>query len=313
MGVKNYIEGNPKSNLFIFKDLANPRLTWRLYDQKDNKLILSGFYSQDAAFEISHTYSNGLGNDAETVGRSQLRNMLRGLARSSKDIYKSDRIKGYINSAKNAASLMLSKMSREEGGLLDRASSSLDNFNLDEEWDRMLRASKVVTQGDKSKLYDSTDIKIPTISTLKCTIWSLPDTSCREVIKDIYNKYFIGNFVKLENEGGGYWEAPNSINLGEDDPLSDKIVSGSFALRVGPYLFKNLLLNSFKWEYSKEMISYPSSNGEIPTSQTEPAYAECTIDLENYKYKTKDYLESIYVPSQIKDSGSQSLEYNRNS
>lgn len=315
----SYTNPNASSKLFFFQDLANPRLTWRLYDQRGPSLILTGFYINNSSFAISQTYSKGLGDTIETAIRSRMRDAMHALARQSRDLYNH---KEDIDMLKNKFSdMVLGSMDSiaqffgaSQDNVMAKANQAVQQFDLGKEWEQMLRYSKVVTQGDKSVLFDTTDISIPNISSLNCTIWTTPDQSCREVIEGIYNSYFLGEFHRIDNEGGGYWEAPNKLNLGGDDPLSEASVDGSFMLRAGPYLFKNLLLRKFEWEFSKEFAAYPvGGDGSVPTAKSEPAYARVTVDLENYKYKTNTYLSNTYMPvdNGIPDQESASGEYNK--
>jgi len=301
MAYGDYINGDAGSKLFLFQDLANPRLTWRLYDQRGPSLILTGFYINNSSFAISQSYSKGMGDTIETAVRSRMRDAMRALVRQSRDMYNH---REDLDAIKNKASeLVLGSLDdlvqyfgASQDNVFSKANQAVQNFELDKEWEAMLRYSKVVTQGDKSALFDTTDISIPNISSLNCTIWSTPSAPCRTIIENIYKSYFLGEFHKIDNEGGGYWEAPNKLNLGSDDPLSQSDVDGSFMLRAGPYLFKNLLLKKFEWEYSKEFMAKPEAPGGIPKATNEPAYARCSIDLENYKYKTNTYLTSTFVP-----------------
>lgn len=301
----NYTNPDPQSNLYLFQDLSNRRLTWRLYDQKGSKptLLLVGFYQSNGAFAINHEYSNGLGDTLGTAIRSRMRDAMRSLARRSRDVYN---YRNEIDSIKNSVSNALlgnlgnlaQRFGADENNLLTEANRIIQDFDIGKEWERMLNFSKTVTQGTESKLFEKTSISIPSISSLSTTIWSTPDISCREVVENLSREYFLGKFHKLANEGGGYWEAPNNLNLGSDDPLSDSNLTGSFMLRAGPYLFKNLLIVKFGWQFSKEFIAFPTSDGGVPKVKNEPAYAEVSIDLDNYKYKTDKYLSTTYIPDQ---------------
>jgi len=329
---KSYTTKVPEdSSLFYFQDLENPRLTWRLYSQSggDLKLLATGFYFSQGSFSISHDYSNGFGDTIETSLRKGARESLRGAARLSRDVYDllnpnnatTDRYQSKVlNWAKNTSLAQglswvgdkLGEGARSIPGVgdaLDAAGDKIDKakrFMMDA-YSEALKTSSVKTQKDASKLYNETTISIPQISSLEFIIWTTPNSSCVAEIEEL-QKYFLGDFKLLDNGGGGYWTAPNDIDLAADNPFEDKEVKGAFTLKAGPYTFKNLLLKSFSWTYSKEYAAFPKADGEMPEVTEDPAYAKCVIDLDIYKFLTKDLLNSIRTP--VKDTVS--TKYNQN-
>lgn len=296
---------NQNKDLFLFQDLQNPRLTWRLYSQLGGKRlagpILTGFYVNNSQFSITHGYSSGLGDTIGTAINARMRNAVRDIARRSRDVYNNREL---IESIKDkAADLVLGNISDlieffggDENNIAAKAREAVMKFDIAKALESQLRRSQVNTQGSMSKLYDSTTVGIPDISNLSCIIWTTPNSKCEDAIRNLYSKYFLGKFKFVAKDGGGYWMAPNGLDIAGDNPLKDKDVKGAFTLRAGPYIFKNLLLNSVRWEFSKEFAAFPMSDGELPKATNSPAYARLTIDLNKYKFITGSYLNSTYIP-----------------
>lgn len=306
------INPNKNSNFYYEQDLLNNKLTWRLYTDSGT-LILRGFYQMSGAFGISHEYSKGeMGDTLETMIRSRLRDTVRSLSRINRNLYNR---KEDINNLKNRlfnskAVDWIGNASGDVAGFFtnsdevnqrvtdnfDRVRDEIVNFDIAENWDKIINTSKVVTQGSKSILYESTDVSIPDISNLETIIWTeSSDKNCKDIIESIYESYFIGNFEEIEGMGGGYWTAPRDINLAKDNPISTDKIPGSFTLHIGNYSFENLILKSFKWQFSREMARVGNGNGV--TTLPYPAYAKVSVDLDIAKYLTKSHLKNTYVPN----------------
>jgi hypothetical protein len=296
--------------------------------------IATGFYNNNGAFSITHDYSSGMGDTIETAIRKRLLDLTRNMVKRSRDLfnwrYKMDDIKNSISQGvTNLVSGLNEEIQNQSGNiigdvfqaleidqasemgqqLLEKANKVIQNFSIAENMEAVLKRGQVHTQGDFSKLFNDTKIDVPAISNVTCVIRSVPHYSCVAAINNLIDNYFLGTFNPLDDKvseslgqvsrgmEGGYWTAPNNANLAEDNPLDEsKLVDGLFTLRAGPYLFKNLLLTTFRWEYSKEFVAYPDkkSDGRVFTID-KPAYVTLSMVFDNYKYKTKSYLKNTYV------------------
>lgn len=319
-------------DLFFYQDLNNPRMTWRLYSQSAGGglkgPLLTGFYLNNSQFSVNHSYSSGMGDDIETAIKSKLLDGARGIVRKSRDLYN---LRGEVEKFKDKAVDAISDAAGWLGGsigdlgsmmgfdgvadsaeiltdMAQRGLAAAREFDISKAMEDTLKRSKSVTQGMQSKLYEESSISIPAISNLSCIIYSTPGKSCIDEIRNLTDSVFLGKFEFFDGLGkgkGGQWIAPNGLDLGSDNPLTTQRVPGAFTLRAGPYVFKNLLLKSFTWEFSKEYMAIPSTDDRdsnkinIPKVTNMPMYAKCTVDLDNYKYKTREYLDSTYMP----DSG----------
>jgi hypothetical protein len=273
---------NPKesSPFYYDMDLMNSKLTWRLYDTGSTDLILRGFYSMDGSFGVSHTYSEGLGSSVIDSLESYVYDGVRGLMRNSRDI-----------------TSMLSNNADWISGatkwLNEKVSSKIPT--LDESFVKdLLNRSAVIQQGKESKLYEGTNLSIPQIGNLDAIIWTeSEENNCKSAIDKLRTK-FLGKFEKIPSGGGGYWEGPNGLEIALDDPLSLDDVKGSFTLHIGPYQFRNILLSTFNWTYSREFARVKS--GDRLKTIDKPAYVVIKLGFIPYKYLTPEYLDSVYKP-----------------
>lgn len=320
------------SPFYYDQDLANNRLTWRLYEVGDEKggAILRGFYVSGKEFNVSHGYSDGMGDTIGTSIKVGLREALRTMASKSRDLYNN---REGINNLKNSAMNLIDDGGGKKaaidatGALLgsgissmtgmgstagavagvaagewlqnqdwfskayDNAISDAKNFDIGKEWNNVLKHSKVVTQGSKSKIYSETNIGLPSIGSLKCRYWtSSSSDKVTDFINDTVSRYFMGKFVELDGGGGGYWTAPNDLDIVQDDATSLTDVKGAFVLKAGRYEFRNVLIKSITWEYSRELANLSDDDSD---DSGVPAYADITLDLELYKYPTPGYLKTI--------------------
>lgn len=323
---------NPDKNspFYYDRDLANEKLTWRLYEvgKEAEGAILRGFYSSGKEFGVTHEYSKGMGDSLGTSIRVGMRDALRSMASKSRDLYNHrDNINDFKNSAINLiddgngkrvavdalGASLVGSIGSIGGGIgagigagagviageilqkqdwfneaYSEAIGSVRDFDIGKEWNNLLKTSQAVTQGDKSKIFSNTTISIPSISGLKTRVWTTKDVKVTDFINEILYKYFIGTFERLEGGGGGYWNAPNGLDIVQDDATTTDDVKGAFTLFAGRYQIKNVLIKDISWDYSREFARL--DEGE---SLEVPAYVDITINLDLYKYPTPEYLKSI--------------------